>query len=382
MNYDFDTVIPRIGSDSLKWEKYTGEDIIPLWVADMDFATAPEIQQALVERLQHPVYGYTVPSVKLKDTIQRYLHAQFGWEIEPAWLCFLPGVVAGLSASCRAWLRPGAEALIHTPIYHHFFQVHDPSQHTLLEVPLVRQHDRWTYDLPAMEAAISDKTRLILLCSPHNPVGTVFSRQELIEVCELAARHQAVVVSDEIHNGLVLNPDTPHIPTAMAASFHADNIVTLMSQSKTFNLAGMNLSFAVVQNESLREQFSAACAEVMAGPGVMSYVSAQVAFEQGEPWRQALLDYLRGNLALIHEVLDPLPGLSVGRCDATYLAWIDATGLKLNDTAAFFEEHGVGLSPGEQFGTSGYLRLNFACPRETLQKGLDRMVSAVRAVSS
>ena len=382
MNYDFDTVISRENTGSMKWEAYGGRDVLPFWVADMDFAIAPEITAALKARMEHPIFGYTVASDELFDALTQHLVTEFDWRIEREWVVWVPGVVSALSACCRAYLKPGDHTMIHPPIYHHFFTVHDQQTQTLIEVPLVKRDDRWTYDLAAIEQAITAETRMMMLCTPHNPTCTVFEVEELRAVCALAEQHDIIVVSDEIHNELILNQSVRHVPTVKAVPDYQHKIVTLMSQSKTYNLAGMNCAYAIIPDPVLRKQYSDACFEVMPGVTTLAYESARAAFESGGPWRAALLDYLRDNYTLVADTLNAVPGLSVERCDATYLAWIDATGLGLNDAAAFFEERGVGLSGGEQFGQSGFVRLNFACPRAMLQTGLDRMVEAVSRLNT
>lgn len=381
MNYDFDELHERRNTGSLKWDKYGDNDVLPLWVADMDFAMAPEIQQALQERLQHPVIGYTRPSEKLITSLQAHLQEEYSWKIEADWIVFVPGVVPGLSASVRAYARDNSEIVTNPPIYHHFFRVHDASRHNLVQVPLHIKDDRWTYDLPAMKKAITKETSLLLLCSPHNPTGTVFTPDELREVTEIANSVGAVVVSDEIHCGLVLNKETPHIPTAMAAADGGESVVTLMSSSKTFNLAGANCSYAIIQNEELREKFRAACAEVLPNTGTFAYTAAEAAFTSGEKWRRELLDYLRGNYAYLASEFDSIDGMKLHRLDATYLAWIDASKLGLNDTTGFFESHGLGFSSGEQFGQPQFLRLNFACQRSTLEEAMKRLRSALASLA-
>lgn len=377
MQYNFDQSISRKDTASAKWDKYRNTDILPFWVADMDFAIAPEIQEALVQRMSHPIFGYTVASDELVDALKAHLLQIYGWSVHPDWLVWMPGVVPALSTCCRAFLQPGDQVMTHTPIYHHFFHVHDEKNNELLQVPLHKVDDRWTMDLDAMAAVMTPATRMIMLCSPHNPSGTVFTTEELNNLMTLAAEHNAIVVSDEIHAGLVLNRDTPHVPTAHASPQHADSVVTLMSQSKTFNLAGMNCSFAIISNPELRERFAAAKVSVVPGVGALSYASAQAAFTSGEPWRQALLDYLRGNYAYLKKEIDTIPGIQLQRCDATYLAWIDASELALNHVADYLEQHGVGLSSGEQFGQPGFVRLNFACPRSMLEDGVSRIRQAL-----
>lgn len=378
MTYDFDTLHSRKGTSSSKWDKYRNTDILPFWVADMDFAVAPEIQQALSERLNHPIFGYTRAPDELIEALVAHLKSVFDWQIHPDWIVWLPGVVPGLSAACRAYLEPGDQVLTNPPIYHHFFSVHHAEQNELLQVPLTKIGDRWTYDLDKIEAQITPRTKLFLLCSPHNPTGTVFTQEELNTICQLARQHNIVIVSDEIHCGLVLNEATPHTVTAQACGEYAHGVVTLMSQSKTFNLAGMNCSFAIISDAELRRRFSSACVRVMPSVTTFAFESALAAFRDAEPWRQELLAYLRGNYQFLQQEIGDIEGLALQRCDATYLAWIDATELNIKDTAAHFEKHGVGFSAGEQFGQAQFLRMNFACPRSLLEEGVARIKSALR----
>ena len=381
-SFDFDTVLSREGTSSLKWERYGARDVLPFWVADMDFAVAPPIRRALEARLAHPIYGYTVAPKSLTGAVLAHLSNEYGWVIEPDWLVWLPGVVPGLAASCRAFLGTDEEALVNPPIYHHFLDSHDPSRQRLLEVPLRVLEGRSTYDVEAMRAACTPRTRLLMLCSPHNPTGTVFTADELREVMALAVERDLVVVSDEIHGDLVLDPNARHLPTAVACPEEAARTITLMSASKTWNIAGLNCSFAIVPDESLRGRFRSGCRGLVPPVPPFAYEATRAAYAEGGPWRAALLDYLRGNLRLIEERIERIPGLRLDPLQATYLAWIDATALGLEDAPGWFEEHGVGFSAGEQFGKPGHLRLNFACPRSLLDEGLLRVAEAVRKLQS
>lgn len=381
MNYDsshFDIAHDRHHTNSLKWDKYDA-DVLPLWVADMDFAMAPEIREAMLKRLEHPILGYTRASPELIAGLQSHLKEEYSWDIDEQWITWLPGVVAGLAACVRAYAGEGSEIITNPPIYHHFFQVHDHAKHKLVEVPLRVDGTRWTYDIEAMRKAVNKNTSLIMLCSPHNPTGTVFTADELKEICAIADSVGAVVASDEIHCGLVLNPETPHVPTAVASAC-PDSVVTLMSASKTFNLAGVNCSYAITPNLALREKFNAACAEVIPPVSTLSYTAAEAAFSSGQHWRNGLLDYLRGNYAYLQQEFAKIEGMELQSLDATYLAWIDATKLGLNDTSGFFESHGLGFSSGEQFGQPQFLRLNFACPRSTLEQAVERVHAALASL--
>ena len=263
--HDFDTVLSREGTSSMKWERYRDRDVLPFWVADMDFAVAAPIRRALEARLAHPIYGYTVAPEALVEAVVGHLEREYGWRIEPDWLVWLPGVVPGLAASCRAFCGAGEELIVNPPIYHHFFDSHEEARQRLVQVPLRRESGgatpgRRTYDVEAMHAAFTERTRLLMLCSPHNPTGTVFTAEELRATLAPCAERDVIVVSDEIHCDLVLDPEARHVPTALACPELADRLVTLMSASKTWNIAGLNCSFAVIGDASLRERFRVGCA--------------------------------------------------------------------------------------------------------------------------
>lgn len=380
--FDFDTPVNRVGTSSLKWERYAGRDILPFWVADMDFAVAKPIQEALAERLAHPIYGYTVEPASTVDAVVDFLAREHDWQIDPDWLVWLPGVVPGLAVSVRACCADQDEILVNPPIYHHFFDVHDPDRHRLLRVPLAPQAaGRRSWDIDAIRAVCTPRTRLMMLCSPHNPTTTVYRQAELESIMALADAQNLIVVSDEIHCDLVLG-DTPHRPLAAAVPELAHRTITLMSASKTWNLAGLNASFAIIPDSKLRKRYEDARQSFVALVPPLAYVATEAAYAHGNPWRLALLDYLRQNLECIADAVASMPGLELQPLEATYLAWIDATALELEDAGTHFESAGIGLSTGEQFGEPGYLRLNFACPRDQLRRGLERLAEgAQRAVT-
>lgn len=378
---DFDTVTSRKNTASLKWDKYRDQDILPFWVADMDFKLAEPIQKAVEERVSHGVFGYTVAPDGLSDAIIAHLQNEYQWQVDPSWIVWLPGVVTGLAISCRAFCNDGDEIMVNPPIYHHFYDSHEVDRHQVVRVPLCRKEDRWTYDFAAMEAAFTDKTKLMMMCSPHNPTGTVFTSDELQSLAALCKKNNVIMISDEIHCDLVIDKSAKHYPTAAACPDMADNIVTLMSGSKTWNIAGLNCSFAIIKNAALRDQFRAASQSIVPIVPPLAYVATQAAYQEAGQWRAELLEYLAANYAYLQTELGAVPGLKVESIQATYLAWIDATELGLDDTQGFFEEHGVGLSSGEQFGQPNYIRLNFACPRETLVKGVERMKAAVSTLA-
>ena len=378
---DFDTVISRTGTASLKWDLYRGTDVLPFWVADMDFRVAPPIQKALEERIAHPIYGYTRAPDGLSDAVIEHLKSEYDWVVDPSWIVWLPGVVTGLAVSCRAFCPDGHQIVVNPPIYHHFFDSHEVARQEVVRVPLTRQNNRWTYDMNAMRAAFNDKTSLMMMCSPHNPTGTVFQPDELKALAQLCKEHNVVMVSDEIHCDLVIDEKAKHYPTASVCTDMAERMITLMSGSKTWNIAGLNCSFAIIPNKTLRNEFRQSAQSIVPGVPPLAYVATEAAYRNGQDWRAQLLKYLAGNFQYLKDTLGTTKGLSVEPIQATYLAWIDASGLALDDTKGFFEQHGVGLSSGEQFGQSQYVRMNFACPRATLEEGVRRMQAAVATLS-
>ncbi len=377
----FDQWDSRKQSNSMKWDRYADKDVIPMWVADMDFRMAEPIQKALELRLQHPFYGYTVAPDTLREAIVKHLKTEHDWQIEADWLVFLPGVVTGMAICCRTFCADNDEVMVNPPIYHHFYDSHDDKRQTLVKVPLHKQDGRWTYDLPSMRAKCSDKLSMLLMCSPQNPTGTVFTREELRSVAAMCEEHDMTIVSDEIHCDLVIDGKSKHVPTALACPEQSDRIITLMSASKTWNLAGLNTSFAIIPNATRREQFQAGCQSVVPLVPPLALTASEAALVDGGPWRQALLQYLNENYERIRVAIDNMPGLKLEPLQATYLGWIDATELGLENTQAYFEEHGVGLSSGEQFGQPQFLRINFACPAAMLEESLDRMRKAVELLA-
>jgi len=385
MKFDFDRILDRRNTTSLKWDRYKGRDVLPLWVADMDFQAPPPVLEVLHRRVDHGVFGYSVPGEELVHAVVNRLQGRYGWSIRPSWIVWLPGLVPALNVACRAYGDDGDEVLTFTPVYPPFLSAPGFSRKKLREIPLRRENNRFTFDVERFEREISNRSSLFLLCSPHNPVGRRFSRQELQSVAELCLRHNIVVCSDEVHCDLILDGGE-HVPTAALSEDIADNTVTLMSASKTFNLPGLNCAFAVIPNDRLRKGFINNRKEVIPSTNVMGYTATLAAFRDCEDWRNELIDYLRGNRDIVYEfVNEQIPRLSMDSIEATYLAWIDARELKVTDPVRFFESvkgGGVGLSDGRNFHGQGYVRLNFGCPRKTLLEALERMKRAVKSMSS
>lgn len=378
--YNFDNCPERQGYGSLKWDKYKGRDILPLWVADMDFHSAPEIVDALQARLDHGVFGYTIPYEAPVEAVLHYLEREHGYAARAGWLNFLPGLVPAINLCCHAFCQPGDSVMTATPVYPPFLTAPDYAQRELIKVPLcLNEADQWTLDFAAMEAAVRPNTKLFVLCSPHNPVGRVFSRGELTRLGEFCQRHDLVLISDEIHCDLIFDSGAKHIVTATLDEHLAQRTVTLMAPSKTYNLPGLACAFSVIENSELRARFQKTIRGIITEVNCFGYAGCAAAYQHGEPWRQALLAYLRDNYQRVFDfVRDELPGVTFRPMQATYLAWLDVSGLGLDDPPGHFEKHGVGLSDGRPFDGPQHLRLNFGCPRSRLTEALERMAAAVR----
>ena len=376
--YNFDTCPDRSGYGSLKWDKYKGRDILPLWVADMDFVSAPEICAALQERAGHGVFGYTVPYDAANKAVLDYLEREHQYSARAAWLNWLPGLVPALNLCCRAFAGPDESVMTATPVYPPFLTAPEYAGRGRITVPLCLEDDKWTLDFAAMEEAIQPNTRIFILCNPHNPVGRVYTREELTRLGEFCEKHDLVLVSDEIHCDLVFDDSAKHIVTATLSPELAARTVTLMAPSKTYNLPGLACAFSVIEDPALRFKFQKTIRGIITEVNCFGYAGCRAAYEHGEPWRRALLAYLRDNYDFLFRfVQERLPEIVFRPMEATYLAWFDVRRLELENPAQFFEEHGVGLSDGVPFGAPGHLRLNFGCPRFRLEEGLEKMERAL-----
>lgn len=381
MSFDFDTVPVRLGTDSQKWQKYAGRDILPLWVADMDFKSPPAVIEALHRRVDHGLFGYARPVPATTEAIVNALQRRYGWTIDPAWLVWLPGLVVGLNITAQAFASAGDEVLTLAPVYPPFMSAPKNSSRVSVTVPFALRAGRWEIDWEALERAVTPRTKLFYLCNPHNPLARVWRRDELVRLGEFCVRHDLVLCSDEIHCDLILDPTLPHIPTGTLGGDIAQRTLTLMAPSKTYNVPGLGTSLAIIPDANLRARFVRATAGVVAEVTALGFTACEAAYRAGEPWRQALLAYLRGNRDfLVDFVARELPGVVIeAPIEATYLAWLNVSALQLPDPIAHFEAHGVGLSDGAFFGAAKgtHVRLNFGCPRATLAEALRRMKAAL-----
>lgn len=377
---DFDQLIDRRASDSTKWRKYADPETIPMWVADMDFRSPQAVIDALEKRAEHGVFGYVSPPDALSDCLLSRLRDFYDWRVEPEWLVWLPGLVSALNVCCRL-LAPDQAAITTTPVYHPFLYAPDNMERQLIRVPLAEDGTRWRMDFDRLEAAITLRTRLFMLCNPHNPVGRVYDRHELTALAEFCRRHDLLLCADEIHCELILDPDRPHLPIAALDPDTAARSITLMAPSKTFNLAGLYCGVAIIPDAALRRRFQHAMAGIVGHVNIMGYTAALAAYRYGEPWRRALLDYLRGNRQRLRDWTNATPGVALAPIEATYLAWLDFRSRGLDNPATLFERYGVGVHDGRLFDApAGFVRLNFGCPGTLLDEALNRMSRALDTV--
>jgi cystathionine beta-lyase len=381
MTYDFDQQIDRRHSVSLKWDEY-GEDVLPMWVADMDFRSPEPVIEALHERVEHGVFGFSRAPHELREVIVGRLEQLYRWRVSPEEVIFLPSVVTGFNLVCHAAASPGESVLLQTPVYYPMLSTPASAGLTNSEMELTRRRDgRSEVDLDRVEGAITERTRVFMLCNPYNPVAHALRREELARMAEICLRHDIVICADEIHADLIL-VDRRLLPMASLAPKVAERTVTLMGPSKTYDLAELNCSFAIVQNAELRAKLETTFADVVPSVGVLGFAAALAAYAEGQPWLDALLDYLEGNLEfLLRTVEDDLPGITMARPEATYLAWLSChdAGIPGNPREFFLERAKVAVNDGAAFGRGGegFVRLNFGCPRSMLAEALERMTATL-----
>jgi cystathionine beta-lyase len=372
----FDDMPSRDGTYSYKWEKYKGKDILPSWIADTEFACAPEILSALKERTNQSVLGYTLPQhyTPAVDAVIHWCNSQYDWQIQSDWIVWTPGVVPAFNMACKAYCDAGDSVIIQTPNYPPLLAA--PKLNGLKAEHLVCRivDGRYTIDFDELETLAAKPTcKLFILCNPMNPVGSVFSENELKKIASICAQHGVVVCSDEIHCDLILD-GSQHIPAGKLDDI-ADASITLMAASKTFNVAGLGTSFAIIPDAKTRQRFVRAGAGIVPWPNILGLVAVDVAFTQCNEWRQDLLDYLRGNRDFLVNEINKIDGLRTISPQATFLLWVDGRELQQKDTQAWCENKGVGPSPGRDFGDNQFFRLNFGCSRAMLQQIVERLKS-------
>ncbi len=372
--FDFDTVHPRRNTGSLKWDRRP--DLDPFWVADMDFTSPPAVIEALQKRVAHGIFGYPTPHPGLEEAIIAYLAKRHQIELPAEKLVHLGGLVPALSLAGRAFGGENGAVVTCTPVYPPFLSVHQDSGLNLIKVPQVIREDAWTFDWEALEASVTPQSRVFYLCHPQNPLGRVFTKAEVLQLAEFCARHDLILVSDEIHCDLVLDEAaTPFFSALHLPEPLLDRTIVLQAPSKTYNIAGLGYAYAAIPNDSLRRKFTQAKGHLMPEINALAYFAAEAAYRDGEPWRQELLAYLRGNRDLIAEFCaNNLPDVLVPRIQDTNLDRLDFRPLGIEDPVKLAEEKaGLFLSDGAFFGAPGHARLNFGCPRASLQDALERI---------
>jgi len=400
VNYDFDTEISRAGTNAAKWEfiqegqdphhmehtdKFYGENrILPMWVADMDFPCPQRVVEALVARARHGIYGYTAPTDAYYSAVVSWMKRRQGWQVDPEWICITPGVVPALNMLVRTFVSPGEKVLIQPPVYHPFFHAIENNQAELAANALIYENGRYRMDYADLETKAKDPSvKLAILCSPHNPVGRVWSRDELLRFGDICLGNDVLVVSDEIHADLIYKGHT-FTPWVSLGEAFAQHAVVCTAPSKTFNLAGLHTSNIVIPNAELRARFKKTLqSNGLVGIGPFGLVALEAAYTHGEEWLDQVLDYLEGNLHYLEDyVAHHIPRISVVRPEGTYLAWLDCRGLGLDKWALkhlMLNEARVFLDEGFIFGPEGegFERINIACPRSILVEALERIREAM-----
>ncbi|MFT4993708.1 MAG: cystathionine beta-lyase [Paraglaciecola sp.] len=371
----FDQIIDRKPTHAFKWERYKGKDILPMWIADTEFRCAEPILDALKARVEHGLLGYTVPAHDqgANQAVIDWLSRQYDWQIQADWIVWTPGVVPAFNVVCKGYCQAGDKVLVQTPNYPPLLAAPKLNGLERVDIDTVEVNNRWTLDFTQLEIQARDpKCKLFIICNPMNPLGSVLTADELQTVAQICQANGVVLCSDEIHCDLILDEQAKHIPAGKLPQLR-DRSVTLMAASKTFNVAGLGTAFAIIPNPGLRQRFNAAAQGIMPWANVLGLVAAQAAFTECDDWHQGELAYLRGNRDYLVEQINAIEGLRLLKPQATFLAWIDASGLGVEDPQAYFESKGVGPSAGIDFGDKGFVRINFGCPRTYLEQLIARL---------
>jgi len=389
--YEFDEKIDRRGSDSFKYDfrqtMFGTPEVLPMWVADMDFRTPDFILHALKQRLEHPVLGYTLKSGGYYTAILDWLEQRHNWKIKWEWISFSPGVVPALTMAVMAFSNPGDKIIVQPPVYFPFFTCIAGPGRAVLHNPLKLEQGRYIMDLDHLRRQIDSRTKMLFLCHPHNPGGMVWSRDELLALAEICLEHGLVIISDEIHSDLVFRPNR-HIPLASLSETIADQVVTCMAPSKTFNLAGLSTAFVVAGNPGLLRKYNHVLDYMHLQIGnIFGNVALEAAYLQGEEWLEQLLDYVQGNIRYAVDYLRRyIPVIKAMVPQATYMLWLDCRDLGLNPAELrnfMIHKAGLGLNDGATFGIGGegFMRMNLACPRSVVEEAMERLKKAVEGYS-
>jgi cystathionine beta-lyase len=374
---NFDQLVDRTRTDSNKWDKYHGTDILPMWVADTDFPAADEIIEALHRRVDHAVFGYSHPSARLIELVVERMREHYHWQIKPEWLVWVPGVANGLNLACRSIGKHGDSVFVPSVIYPPFTDAPALSERVVQPVPMIQTNNRWVLNLDWLQENITTDSGLLLFCNPQNPGGSVYNHEELSRLAEIAVTNDLIICSDEIHSDLVLEPGLAHLPIASLNDEISNRSITLMGTSKSFNTAGLGCSYAIIPDRELRNRFKRGSKGIVPYVNILGYTATEAAYESANDWNRQQVDYLRANRDFLVSEINQIRGLKLDPVQATFLAWIDVSGLKLDNPPAFFEKAGVGMLAGRDFGDDRFMRLNFGCPRSLVEEAVTRIRLAV-----
>jgi cysteine-S-conjugate beta-lyase len=371
----FDEKIDRSSTYSYKWQKYQGRDILPLWVADTEFKCPKPILDALHARVEHGLLGYTLPAhhVSANQAVVDWLAKQYDWQIKAEWIVWTPGVVPAFNVACKAICQPGDKVLIQTPNYPPLLAA--PKLNGLIRVDIgtVEDAGRWTLDFAELEHQAADPLcKLFIICNPMNPVGSVLTAEELARISDICTKNNVILCSDEIHCDLILDAEAQHLPAGKLEQLQG-HAITLMAASKTFNIAGLGASFAIIEDSKLRQQFSAAAQGIVPWVNVLGLTATEAAFTECDEWHQQLLGYLRLNRDYLYKEINQIDGLNMLLPQATFLAWVDGNQLEVGSVQHYFESKGLGPSPGADFGDKSFIRINFGCPLAQLKEAIERL---------
>ncbi len=390
MKYNFDKSVDRLGTSSVKWDYldrvFGNKDVLPLWVADMDFEVPQPVSDAVVKRAQHGIYGYTDRPDSFYASISKWMEKRHGWHIENEWITVCPGVVPALCFSVLSFTEPGDKVLLQSPVYHPFFSAIEENGRIIVNNRLRQEKVRYEMDFEDLETKLASGVKLMLLCNPHNPIGRVWSKEELKKVGELCARYDVIIISDEIHSDLVYRSCT-HIPAASISEELALRTVTCIAPSKTFNIAGLSTSAVIIPDKALRHKFNSTLKRLgIEMSNLFGITALEAAYTDGEEWLDQVLEYLEGNLDYLADYFNTrIPKIKVSKPQGTYLAWLDCRQLGMNqkDLVDFFIHRArVGLNDGAAFGAGGegFMRMNIACPRSLVEEALKRIEQAVNSL--
>ena len=390
MKYNFDEVIDRRDTNAVKLERckalFGTEDVLPLWVADMDFRTPDFIIDAIQKRLEHPILGYTMPSKSFYSASISWIKEHHDWNIQRDWFGFLPGIVPGLSFAVQSLTKPGDEIIVQPPVYYPFFHVIEKNHRVLVQNQLKEDNGKFVMDFDDLEKKFTSKTKLFILCNPHNPGGRVWTIDELQRFAAICEKHQVTIVSDEIHADMVLPGKTKHTPLATVSAWSEQNTVTFMAPTKVFNMPGLISSGYIIPNAELRHRFVEFLeASEMNSGNMFAYTAAVAAYENGDEWRKQMLDYVQGNIDFVADFLKKnVPQIKPMIPEASFLVWLDCKdlGMETDELHKFFSlKAGLGLNKGTIFGPGGeyHLRLNVACSRSILEKAMKQLKEAVNS---